>query len=76
MPGQLDETRAICAWLARALSPDTYVNIMGQYRPDYQVLAAGSRGKYQDLNRRPFPEELEQARAAALRAGLQRLDER
>lgn len=76
MPGQLDETRAICAWLARELSPDTYVNIMSQYRPDYQVIAAGSRGKYQDINRRPFPEEIEEARAAALRAGLQRLDER
>ncbi|MGH8119243.1 MAG: radical SAM protein [Gammaproteobacteria bacterium] len=76
MPGQLDETKAICAWLARELSPDTYINIMGQYRPDFQAGAADSKGKYRDINRRPAPEELRAARTAALHAGLHRLDER
>jgi putative pyruvate formate lyase activating enzyme len=37
MPGQAAETAAIMRWLATELSPDTYVNIMGQYRPDYEV---------------------------------------
>ena len=37
MPGQLDETSAIFNWLANELSPDTFVNIMGQYRPAYEV---------------------------------------
>ena len=76
MPGQREETTAIMQWLAQELSPDTYVNIMDQYRPDYQVGAADSRGKYEDINRRPSTEELREARAAARQAGLQRLDER
>jgi hypothetical protein len=36
MPGQEDEAAAIFGWLAREVSPDTYVNIMGQYRPEFQ----------------------------------------
>jgi len=76
MPGQLDETRAICEWLAQELSPDTYINIMGQYRPDYQVVASETGDKYRDINRRPTAGELQEARAAARQAGLQRLDER
>ena len=76
MPGQLDETQAICAWLAWELSPDTYVNVMGQYRPDYQVGAIDTGGKYQDINRRPSADELREAGAVALYAGLRRLYER
>lgn len=76
MPGQMDEATAIFQWLADELSPDTYVNVMGQYRPDYQVGATGNQGKYQDINRRPWAEELQAARSAALRAGLTRLDQR
>ena len=37
MPGQEDEAAAIFEWLAREVSPYTYVNVMGQYRPQYQV---------------------------------------
>ncbi len=37
MPGQLDEASSIFRWLAEEISPDTYVNIMGQYRPAYEV---------------------------------------
>jgi putative pyruvate formate lyase activating enzyme len=37
MPGQEEEAAAIFRWLAKEVSPDTYVNIMGQYHPDYQV---------------------------------------
>ena len=35
-PGQEDEASAIFRWLAE-LSPDVYVNIMGQYGPDHLV---------------------------------------
>ena len=76
MPGQTDEAAAIFQWLADELSPDTYVNVMSQYRPEYQVGPSGKQGKYQDINRRPWPEELQAARSAALRAGLTRLDQR
>ena len=33
MPGQEDEAARIFCWLADDVSPDTYVNIMGQYSP-------------------------------------------
>ena len=78
MPGQEDEAAAIFEWLAREVSPDTYVNIMGQYRPDYQVgqIAANGAVKYPEIRRRPTPLELESANDAARRAGLWRFDER
>ena len=37
MPGQSAEAEAIFRWLAKEVSRDTYVNIMGQYRPTYEV---------------------------------------
>ncbi len=73
MPGQTDEAAAIFRWLADELSPDTYVNVMGQYRPEHKV--AGSE-RYIDIGRRPSGAEMAAARAAAADAGLWRLDER
>jgi putative pyruvate formate lyase activating enzyme len=34
MPGGLDETRKILRFLLQEISPDTFVNIMPQYRPE------------------------------------------
>jgi putative pyruvate formate lyase activating enzyme len=76
MPGQGDEAVAIFNWLASELSTDTYVNVMDQYRPEYQVGPADGKGKYADINRRPYEQELQSARNAACCAGLTRLDER
>ncbi len=73
MPGHLDETTAIFEWLAGSLSPNTYVNIMGQYRPEHRV--PGSP-RYQDIDRRPTRNEMAAAYEAAAMAGLHRLDER
>jgi putative pyruvate formate lyase activating enzyme len=76
MPGQVDQSMAILQWLAR-LSPDTYVNVMGQYRPAHEVGTAGRRGpRYTEIDRCPTREELEAVREAARRAGLWRLDAR
>ena len=36
MPGLLDESAEIFRYLAEQVSPDTYVNVMGQYRPEYR----------------------------------------
>jgi putative pyruvate formate lyase activating enzyme len=72
MPGQLDETRAILEWLAREVSPDTYVNVMAQYHPDHEV---GKRPLYDAIDRRPEPGELRAALSAARDAGL-RVDSR
>jgi putative pyruvate formate lyase activating enzyme len=78
MPGQEDEAAAIFEWLAREVSPDTYVNLMGQYRPEYQVgqITQNGNTKYAEINRRPLAREMQAAHAAARRAGLWRFDER
>jgi putative pyruvate formate lyase activating enzyme len=78
MPGLGEDADAIFDWLASALSPDTYVNIMGQYRPEYQVgsVADDRRKRYEEIDRRPSLSELDEAYAAARRAGLWRFDER
>ncbi len=78
MPGQEEETAAIFEWLSSELGPDTYVNVMDQYRPEFQVGAASRSGQcqYVEIQRRPHRQELAAARAAAARAGLWRLDQR
>lgn len=78
MPGQTDEAQAIFNWLATELSPDTYVNIMGQYSPQYQVgeIARNGQPKYASIGRRPRIRELDRAQAQARAAGLWRLDQR
>jgi putative pyruvate formate lyase activating enzyme len=78
MPGQEREAEAIFEWLAREVSPDTYVNVMGQYRPDYQVgqITQSGNVKYAAINRSPRAEEMAAAYAAARRAGLWRFDQR
>ncbi len=72
MPGQVDESAAIFRWL-HSLSPDTYVNIMGQYRPEHRVPRSE---RYADIDRRPHRDEMQAAFAAARHAGLWRFDER
>lgn len=76
MPGQSDEASEILRWLAE-LSPDTYVNIMGQYRPEYEVGALAKDGapRYAQINRRPRASEMDAAMAVAAELGL-RVDQR
>jgi putative pyruvate formate lyase activating enzyme len=78
MPGHLDEVAAICKWLAENLSPDTYINLMGQYRPEYRVGEIGRDGsaKYSEIKRKSGLQELNRAFDAARKAGLWRFDER
>ena len=78
MPGLPDETRAIFEWLGREVSPDTFVNVMGQYRPAHLVGRPGRDGRprYPEIDRCPTREEMEGAYAAARAAGLWRFDER
>lgn len=73
MPGLAQEGAEILRWLAREVSPDTYVNVMGQYRPEHRV--PGSE-RFADIDRRPTPEEVEAVREAGRAAGLWRFDER
>lgn len=73
MPGLLDDTRSILQWLATELSPDTYVNLMDQYRPAHKV---ERDSRLSELNRCLVPSEFRQAVEYAAAAGLGRLDAR
>ena len=63
MPGQTEEVTAIFRWLPEHVSPDTYVNIMGQYRPEYQVgeITLNGDRKHEAIDRRPQQDELHHA---------------
>jgi len=70
MPGGLAETRQIMRFLAREVSPDTFVNVMPQYHP------AGHAAKHPTINRRITTAEYREALAIARQEGLRRLDQR
>ncbi|MGD8453361.1 MAG: radical SAM protein [Phycisphaerae bacterium] len=70
MPGLTAESAAICQWLATDVSPNTFVNLMGQYRPENEVAA----DRFPDISRRPTAAELTAVRTAARAAGLWRFD--
>ncbi len=72
MPDDIAGTEEIMRFLAEELSPDTYVNIMDQYRPAGKV----NRGKYEEINRRTTSREVQQAQKAAEKARLWRFDQR
>jgi putative pyruvate formate lyase activating enzyme len=70
MPGLLEETAAIFRFLAHEVSPDTYVNVMGQYRPLYRAT------EYPEIDRGPTEQEMQAARELFHAAGLHRIDQR
>jgi len=72
MPHCLDETRAILAWVAAELGPETYVNLMDQYRPAGKV---GS-GRFAEISCPLEAAEYREALRVARDVGLGRLDER
>ena len=67
MPGRLDDTRSIMQFIAEEISPDTYVNVMGQYRPAHLA------SRYPKLNRPLRRSEYHEAKDIAREAGLHRL---
>jgi putative pyruvate formate lyase activating enzyme len=70
LPENLAGTDLIVHFLAGEISPNTYLNIMDQYRPAYRA------HHYPDINRRISVEEYKAAVQMALKAGLRRLDRR
>ena len=70
MPGGIAGTREIMHFLATELSPDTYVNIMAQYRPAGKVNAES----YPEINRMVTPREYEEAVRIVREQGLSRFD--
>jgi len=70
LPNGLAGTPELMRFLAEEISPNTYVNVMAQYRPCYRA------HEFPDINRRPTSREYQDAVQAALDAGLTRLDDR
>lgn len=68
LPNGIAGTEKVMDFLAREVSPNTYVNIMDQYRPSYRAQ------EYPELNRMITAEEYRAALHAAAQAGLRRLD--
>lgn len=66
MPGLPEETNSILTWIVQELGPESYVNVMGQYRPGGKVGA-----KYlPELNRPLEPSEYRTALRLARDLGL------
>jgi putative pyruvate formate lyase activating enzyme len=70
LPGGLAGTKQVMRFLAREVSPNTYVNIMAQFRP------CGEAVEHPPLNRRITSAEYEEALRMAHEEGIRRLDER
>jgi putative pyruvate formate lyase activating enzyme len=68
MPNNLAGTDRFVRWVARELTPRTYVNLMDQYRPAHRA------HDYPEIARRLNSSEWRQARAWADAAGLVNLD--
>jgi putative pyruvate formate lyase activating enzyme len=68
LPGDLAGTERVVEFLAREISPATYLNLMDQYRPCYRA------ADYPLLDRRLTAAEYRTAVLAARRVGLHRLD--
>lgn len=67
LPGNLAGTERVLAFLAEEVSPDTYLNLMDQYRPCYRA------GEYSEIARPPTPAEYRAALMAAQARGLTRV---
>lgn len=68
LPNRLAGTKEIVHFIAEQISPNTYLNLMDQYRPAFNAR------QFPKINRPIKQEEYQQARELAADAGLQRLD--
>ncbi len=68
MPHEVAGTREVMRFIATEISPDTYVNLMDQYRP------CGKAYRFPSIARPITAEEFEQALRATREEGIHRLD--
>ncbi len=68
LPNGLAGTKEVMNFLAKEISPNSYVNIMAQYHPCYEAF------QIPRLSRRISTAELQEALTLAYQAGLSRLD--
>jgi putative pyruvate formate lyase activating enzyme len=70
LPDDIAGSSQVFQFLAREISPHTYINIMDQYRPSYRA------HEYPEINRSLTSQEYQAALEQAAAAGLNRLDRR
>ncbi|MBI5286425.1 MAG: radical SAM protein [Deltaproteobacteria bacterium] len=68
LPEGLAGTREVMKFIATEISPNTYVNVMDQYRPCYKAF------DHPPMNRRITQDEFEEAVRVAVEEGIKRLD--
>lgn len=71
MPGYVENAKSILKFIHKEISPDTYVNIMGQYTPYYKAV---SEDRYDEINRRVSQEEYREVIEYARSLGLSRIE--
>lgn len=69
LPGYLANSRGVLEFIASEISPDTYVNIMDQYRPCYH--ADRLPGMNRRLRREEYREAMQIARSFGLHRGFE-----
>jgi putative pyruvate formate lyase activating enzyme len=69
LPNGLAGTRKIMRFIVRHISPDSYVNVMSQYRP------CGKTAGFPKIHAHLSPQEYQMAVAAAKQEGITRLDQ-
>ncbi len=70
LPEGIAGTEAVVRFLAEEISPDTYLNLMDQYRPCFKA------GRFPEVDRAVTSREYEEALELTRRYGLKRLDHR
>ena len=75
LPEEVAKTAAVMGFLA-SLSPDTYVNVMAQYRPQHRARQATFAREVSAIARPITTAEFRHAVQEAVEAGLHRLDQR
>ncbi|MCS7149256.1 MAG: radical SAM protein [Caldimicrobium sp.] len=70
LPGDLSQTEEVIKFIVTEISPQTYFNLMDQYRP------CGDAWKYPPLDRKITGDEWKRALELAMNYGLKRLDNR
>lgn len=72
LPENLAGSDVVLPWIAREISPDSYVNIMDQYHPSWHAGNRTDRSPFRSLHRRLLPQEFQSAIRCALESGLHR----
>jgi len=68
LPDNISNTQQVMTFLAQKISPNTYVNIMDQYRPEYNT------NQFPELRRPVSADEFQSAVEIALSCGIKRID--